>query len=327
MALSGFPPPKRGGIPSAELYPANEAKPMDDESPPRSRRCLGRTATLRRCRRRGRLFCHHHWFQPFFFVGGVIGAIATAGGLYQDVVKPTLVVQWLQPQPIPPLPVAEKAGEPECIEFVALLQEFMPKEGERPRWEAGTNPRLPIRWGRTDSFYAQRKGRVAVSFDKQFPFQTFKDGKLIPGEWDIVYGTRGSFSGPDGDLVLLAESDKSEDALPSQLQLALRPYVTTAFEDLSGTAQCALYKAKLPGFQPFYLLVQWAGNRAWSAAIYALPWSDDEAAPLVGAFKQLLQEETRHTPSELDLGLLLSTESPRDICSRIQENSMGKNAP
>lgn len=58
--------------------------------------CLGRTRTLRRCRREvPQLFCHSHRFQPLFAVFSLIATAGVLAGLYRDVLEPW----WTVPQP------------------------------------------------------------------------------------------------------------------------------------------------------------------------------------------------------------------------------------
>lgn len=61
--------------------------------------CLGRTRTLKRCQNSAkRLFCHHHRFQLFVLFGFVITSMATAGGLYRDVIEPIVSPQGYEEQ-------------------------------------------------------------------------------------------------------------------------------------------------------------------------------------------------------------------------------------
>jgi hypothetical protein len=71
---------------------------------------------MRRCRREGdRLFCHQHRFQPWVISISIITAIGTLGGIYQDILKPSVsLVAGVQP----------KSDQPDLVEIVVRLESF-----------------------------------------------------------------------------------------------------------------------------------------------------------------------------------------------------------
>jgi hypothetical protein len=206
----------------------------------------------------------------------------------------------------------------ETIEFVKLVQEFMPKEGESPSWDSGTERSLPIRWDDdTDQYYSIRHGSVSISVEGNPVFEAFRRGSVVPGEWKLTFGSDGSMAAPGGDLLLTAESEIYEDTI-SPLREALKNYIVFELEH-DGSAAFFLAKIHMSSYAPFYILCRWEGNRAWSASVDLLPWSDQKAAPLVKAYQDFLVQEAHDPASQAttDLHLLLVEKSPEETLTRI----------
>ena len=53
-------------------------------------RCIGRTKTFKRCKNETGILCKHHYYQIYVAIFSIFTFIATAGGLFQDVIKPLI---------------------------------------------------------------------------------------------------------------------------------------------------------------------------------------------------------------------------------------------
>lgn len=62
-------------------------------------RCLGRTATFKRCKRETQhFFCHHHRFQPVVTIFTILSFVGLLGGIYQDIWKPLFSAEQHSPE-------------------------------------------------------------------------------------------------------------------------------------------------------------------------------------------------------------------------------------
>lgn len=101
-------------------------------------RCLGRTPTLRRCKRNAiRVVCHDHAWQPVAWILSLVSAVAVSAGLYQDLLKPLI-------QDVSSIPQVDTSNPqlPMGIDKPALVREAL-DDASRLLGVAGTFPSVP----------------------------------------------------------------------------------------------------------------------------------------------------------------------------------------